>query len=260
MSFCSRAYSFISPLRRDRYIEPLQFWPLRPRIAAPDSRGWRPVRSVGLASGLGIGGPHDSEMEEALAVLKSRQFTESFIANEKLMPKLFADRWDAVADTWKSTAKVPTPSKAYNAFDKIRAIVQDKKTGLITLEIEWTDRNDAAAWVNELVRELNQEMRARAIEQADASMRFLQKELRTTATVEERDALNHLVESQVKQRMLANVTQDYSFRIVDKAIASDKDDQVKPQKRFLVMLGALLGLMVGVVGVLLFGFANGQRK
>jgi uncharacterized protein involved in exopolysaccharide biosynthesis len=208
----------------------------------------------GLASGLGLG-PHDADTEEALAVFRSRQFTEDFITGQKLLPKLFANKWDAASGTWKvDDENRPTPAKAYKYFDrKIRSILQDRKTGLITINIDWTDRNDAAAWANELVRELNNEMRARAIAKADASMRFLDAELRSTSTVEARDAISRLMEAQVKQRMLANVTQDYSFRVVDKAIAAEKDDPIRPQKPFLLVAGAIAGLVVGGMLVLLFG-------
>ncbi len=74
-----------------------------------------------------------------------------------------------------------------------------------------------------------------------------------TSTMEARDAISRLMEAQVKQRMLANVTQDYSFRVVDRAIPPDKDDPISPQKALLLVSGVLLGLAVGIVGVFLFG-------
>lgn len=215
----------------------------------------------GLASGLGIGGPRDAETEEALAVLQSREFTESFVVGKKIMPKLFAGKWDAASGAWKVDEEhQPTPGKAYKYFDKrVRSVLQDRKTGLVTIQIDWTDRNEAADWANELVRQLNTEMRTRAIAKAEASMRFLENELQSTTTVEARAAISRLIESQVKQRMLANVTQDYSFRVVDRAIAADKDDPVKPQKALLVVLGPLVGFGVGVVLVLVFGSRTRKR-
>lgn len=216
----------------------------------------------GLASGLGLGGPQNAEVEEALAVLHSRDFTERFITNQNLMPRLFAEKWDPATHNWKAEVKKPpTLNKAYRYFDtQIRTIIRDKKTGLITIEIDWTDRNEGAAWANELVRELNEEMRARAIAKAEASTHFLDKEAQNTSTVEARDAISRLMEAQVKQRMLANVTHDYSFRVVDKALPADSDEQIKPHKRVLVMVGALLGLVVGVFAVLIRDSFRGQRQ
>jgi uncharacterized protein involved in exopolysaccharide biosynthesis len=209
-----------------------------------------------LASVAGISlGPRDAETEEALAVLRSRQLTEDFINSKNLIPELFARDWDSARGAWKVDADhQPTPGKAYKYFDeKIRSVVQDKKTGLITIQIDWTDRNESAVWANDLVHQLNDEMRARAIAKADASMRFLEKELQSTATVEARDAIGRLMEAQVKQRMLANVTQDYSFRVVDKATASDRDDPIRPRKKVLIIVGIVLGFAVGVVLALFLG-------
>lgn len=201
----------------------------------------------GLATGLGLGGSRDAETEEALAVFRSREFTEQFILDGKLMPKLFPRAWDATKGTWKGNSETPTLANAYKRFDtKIRLVAQDRKTGLITMRIDWNDRDEAARWANELVTRLNEEMRHRAIEKADTSMRFLEKELLTTSTLEAREAISRLMEAQVKQRMLANVTHDYSFRVVDRAISSDGDEPIAPQKAILSGAGVLVGLILGI--------------
>lgn len=215
----------------------------------------------GLASIAGIGlASADSETQESLAVLQSRQFTESFIADNNLMPELFATDWDLGAGKWKSGLRTPpTPARAFRYFDKkIRTVAQDKKTGLVTVQIDWKNRNEAAAWANELVQRLNSEMRSRAITQADTSVGFLQKELADTSDIGTREAINRLIEGQVKQRMLANVTQEYAFRVVDKAMPPDSDDPERPQKLLLLAIGPLVGLLIGLAYALAFG-ANPRK-
>lgn len=208
----------------------------------------------GLAAIAGIGiGSGDSETEEALAVLRSRQFTERFIDDEGLMTRLFADKWDAANKTWKQGI-APTSSKAYRYFDEeIRSVTRDKKSGLITLQIEWRDRKEAAAWANEIVQRLNEEMRARAAKNAVASVGFLERELESTSNIANREAIGRLMEAQIKQRMLANVTQEYAFRVVDKAMPSDEDDPVKPQKLKMIAGGLLLGCVFGILVAIMLG-------
>jgi uncharacterized protein involved in exopolysaccharide biosynthesis len=212
----------------------------------------------GIASLAGINvGTRTSVTEEALAVLKSREFTERFIADENLMPRLFAKKWDAAAGKWK--AEPPTPDRAYRYFnEKIRSVDQDKKTGLITVQIDWKDRNEAAAWLNELVRRLNQEMRVRAITDADASLGYLDKELQATTVVVTHDAIGHLIESQVKQRMLATVSKEFAFRVVDRGMPADADDPIKPQKLVMIAAGITLGVMIGMMIALLSGGSRRQ--
>jgi len=119
----------------------------------------------GLASlaGIEIGGSN-VEVEEALAVLRSREFTEKFIREKNLLPVLFAHKWDAAAGHWQGEeAKWPTLAKGFRYFNrKLRFVVFDKKTNLITVQVEWRDRQAAAQWANELVARVNEEMRTRA--------------------------------------------------------------------------------------------------
>jgi len=213
----------------------------------------------GIASLAGINiGSKASVTEETLAVLHSRGFTERFITDEKLMPRLFASRWNATTGTWK-TDKPPTPAKAFRYFDeKIRSVDLDKKTGLVTLQIEWKDRNEAASWANELVERLNQEMRTRAIGEADAALGFLKNALQSASEVVTRDAIGHLMESQIKQRMYADVTKEYVFRIVDRAMAPDADNPVRPQKLAMIAAGPFFGLVIGVLLALVTG--GSQRR
>ncbi|MBS0366234.1 MAG: hypothetical protein JSR67_10480 [Proteobacteria bacterium] len=222
----------------------------------------------GLASlaGINLGG-NSAEMEEALAVLKSRRFTEAFIRDKQLLPKLYPSKWDAGKQAWRIDTKPPTPAKAYKYFDKsIRSVIQDKKTGLITLQIDWEDPVEGAAWANELIQRLNAEMRDRALAQANASLGYLEKELEKTSVVATRDAISRLIEVQIKQRMLANVTEEYAFRIVDRALPADKDDRLRPHKVVLSAAGLVVGTIIGILGVLVsnwfavgLALARGQK-
>jgi uncharacterized protein involved in exopolysaccharide biosynthesis len=216
----------------------------------------------GLASLAGIGlGSGDSVTQEALAVLRSRQFTEQFIKDLNLMPRLFADLWDQGKEAWLAEVKKPpTPARAFKYFDtRIRTVTHDKKTGLVKLQIEWTDPQEAAAWANELVKRLNEEMRARAIEKSEASTVFLEKELADTSMVETRQAINRLMEGQIKQRMLANVTHEYVFRVVDRALPPDKDDPIRPKKLLLIAAGPIVGFALAMFGVLVFDWSRGRE-
>lgn len=208
----------------------------------------------GLASLAGLDVGKGSPTDEALAVLKSREFTQRFIADKGLMPKLYAGKWDAARGTWRQGVRQPTPARAYRYFnEKIRSVDEDKKTGLVTVQVDWANRMEAADWANSLVLQLNQEMRARAIADADASLGYLEKELQSTSIVPVRDAVAHLIESQVKKRMMANVTQEYVFRIVDHALPADADDPVRPKKLLLLPAGPLVGLLLGILAVLVAG-------
>ena len=210
----------------------------------------------GLASLAGINvGTGDIETEEALAVLHSREFTERFIADNNLMPKLFSRKWNNGSNTWNVPEKKrPTPADAYKYLDKkIRHISRDMKTSLVTIQIDWKDRDEAASWGNSMVERINAEMRARALAQADAYIGYLTQESAKTTEIGTRDAINRLIESQIKQRMVATVTQEYAFRVIDRAMAPDAKDRERPNKPLFAILGLLLGLTAGCFAALVVG-------
>jgi uncharacterized protein involved in exopolysaccharide biosynthesis len=234
-------------------------------VLAPAAADRGGLGASGLGSALGqLGGiaslaginvtASDAETEEALAVLRSRQFTETFIRDLDLMPRLFDRQWDAAAKQWKRPgARQPTPAKAFKLFDKgIRTIDRDRRTGLVTLQIDWRDRNEAASWANELIRRINEEMRQRAIKNADAYLQYLEKEYQTTPLVATREAVSRLMEAQIKQRMIASVSQEFAFRVVSAALPPDADDRIWPRKLLLLVAGPFVGLIVGVVLVLTY--------
>src|SRR3569623_3798652 len=92
--------------------------------------------------------------------------------------------WDPQKQTClvKDQIDAPTLRRANQVFDgNIRTISQDKKTGLITLAIEWKDPEEAARWANLLVERLNQHERQVAIGEAEKSLAYLKNELAKTS-------------------------------------------------------------------------------
>ena len=102
-------------------------------------------------------------------------------------------------------------------------------------------------------------MRDRAIANTQLSVGYLEKELESTSTIETRQAINRLIEAQINQRMVASVTQEYAFRVVDRALPPDPDDSVGPSKLTLVALGPIIGFAFGVFAVLVVNVLMGRR-
>lgn len=207
----------------------------------------------GLASlvGLNVGGR--SRTPEALAVLRSRQFLGTFFAEEQLLPILFSKHWDPGTNSWTVTGdRVPTPGDAYRFFAKnVLNVSEDKKTSLVTLSVNWRNPAQAADWANKLASRLNAEMRVRAQQQADASVGFLKKELDSTLDIGTREAINRLMEVEIKRRMLANTRQEYAFRVVDWASTPEPKDKVSPKKLLMLVMGFVLAVFLTIVGILM---------
>lgn len=219
--------------------------------ATEDDKGQLAALIGQYALGTQLGGlsSGSSNKDQAIAVLQSRQFTEQFIENENLMPVLFSDLWDAQNGKWAgdNPGDVPTMSQAVAKFsDSIRKVHEDGRRNLVTLQIDWTDPELAAEWANKLVARLNDYLRQRDIAQAQRGIEFLNQELEKSSVVELRQGVYRLIESQIEMVMLANVRDEYAFKILDPAVPAEQDQFVRPKRLMIVIVGFMFGLLFGV--------------
>lgn len=208
----------------------------------------------GLASLAGLGASGGGNKEENLQFLSSRGFLRSFIEEENLLPVLFAKKWDATQGRWNvdDPDDVPTIADGVRYMDSnVRSVQEERRTGIVTLSIVWKDPVVAARWANLMVERANRDLRARAIQDAEASKAYLNAELGKTDVVELRQSVYRLLENQIKTIMLASVRPDYAFRIIDPAVAPDPDEKIRPKRLVMTVLGALAG---GVFALLAIGW------
>ncbi|MEK6749107.1 MAG: Wzz/FepE/Etk N-terminal domain-containing protein [Pseudomonadota bacterium] len=213
----------------------------------------------GLASlaGLDLGRGGANKSEEIIAVATSRQFTEAYIKEKNLLPVLFGERWNKASGQWIGE-KPPTMNDAYELFNKsIRKIVTDKKTGLTTLSIEWTDPKLAAEWANELVVRINANQKQEAIREAKQSIAYLERQLNETSNVEMRQIIYRVIETQTQRIMLANVRDQFAFKVIDPAVVPER--KIKPKRALMGVLGFTIGVMLGIFAAFFRAFLHKQR-
>ncbi|MEM7763633.1 MAG: Wzz/FepE/Etk N-terminal domain-containing protein [Pseudomonadota bacterium] len=203
----------------------------------------------GLASLAGIDIQGGDRSEEYLAILRSRFFTEAFIHDEVLMDDLFADEWCAERSDWcPDVVDVPTIRDAFERFDKdVRTVVKSTKTGFVRVVIDWHDPETASRWANTMSARLNQVLQARAIEESAHNIEFLNQRLLDTSEVELRDGIYQLIETEMRQLMLASSRSEFGFRIIDPAVASDLDDPYAPKKPIYAFFGLCIGGLLGIL-------------
>jgi hypothetical protein len=210
----------------------------------------------GLASlaGISLGGS-DSLEKKALAALKSRSLISTFVTERKLMPVLFAHKWDEERGAWKarlSPDEVPTADDAYALFDKkIRRVSVDQKTGIVRLGVLWKDRKQAAEWANALVSLVNSRMRQEQIAEARASRAYIASVLANVEVASVRQALYRMDESHLRREMLARVRDQFAYRIIDPAVVPDEDRFKSPARLLILLMGLMGGFVLGVIAVFL---------
>ena len=105
----------------------------------------------------------------------------------------------------------PTEQKAIESFKACLSVDEDKKSGLITLSISWKDPQVAAQWANDLVKQLNEQLREQAIADSKKRVGYLEQELAKTTLQDMRAVLYNLLESEKQKAMLANVNEDFAL-------------------------------------------------
>lgn len=205
----------------------------------------------GLAELAGLQGPQDKTVVEAIALLKSREFTEKFIRDENLLPALFSDRWDPALRQWKP-GRAPDLWDGYQLFDRsIRFVDQDDKTGIVTLRIEWKSPDQAAEWANDLVTRVNAQMQQRALRETDVTLEYLKRELAATKVASVQIALQDLIEANLKRQAIASVRSDYVFRVIDPAAPPNLRDKLRPHRLFYLITGAFFGMILSLFAVVM---------
>ena len=214
---------------------------------------------VAAMAGIDLGGKNDIEI--SLAMLKSKKFLSAFIQENGLMQELFWRKWDATAKAWKGPPEdAPTVADALLMLDRgLISTTRDRRTGIITVAVEWTDRHKAAAWTNLLIKRVNEVMREQAIQEARQSIDFLNKELAKTNVLELQQAIYHLTETQINRIVMANVRQEFAFKVIDPAMAPDAKYKVRPKRLYYMIFGAFLGGVLGVATALLLTIRGRSR-
>ncbi|EGR2732590.1 LPS O-antigen length regulator [Vibrio parahaemolyticus] len=222
----------------------------------------------GLAAlaGVSLGGTDSSQTDLAVQVIKSRQFIESFInKHDLLVPLMAAKGWDLSSNAliidegvydpkskkWLREADglrgaKPTAIEAFEVFKKdVLSVNLDKESGLYTISVKHYSPYIAKDWTSWLVEDINQVMRNRTISETKQNLLYLNSQLQKTSVAEMQSTFYKLIEEQTKSLMLAEVQDEFVFKVIDPAIVPEVKNS--PSRAMICILGTLLGGMLSTV-------------
>lgn len=231
-----------------------------------------PGQLGGLAAlaGVNLGGLGSGDKTVlAIEVMKTREFLGRFIEKHDLfLPIMAAEGWNSATNELifdpaiydiegkKWTREVdapftPKPSiqETHEEFMKVFSISQDKINGLVKVSVEHYSPHIAKHLVDELLIDINNEMRNRDLVQAQRSISYLNTQIEQTNISDVRVMLYSLIEEQTKTLMLANVRDEYIFKTVDPAVVAEKKHG--PKRLLIVVFAFILGLILGATVALI---------
>ncbi|MBN2647664.1 MAG: hypothetical protein JXR44_07760 [Thiotrichales bacterium] len=261
-------------------------------VGEGDSTAGLMAKYGGLASLAGISLPSSkdgvSKVAEAKAILTSYQFLSEYIAKHNLKPVLFASRWDSDAQMWRKTeeslitnAKMaafeamtfrdgispadkaqanasgePSMQEAVKQFKELVQISEEKDSGMVSVKVTWSDAVQAQFWANDLVHEVDQLLREKAIKASENVIAYLQEKLPTMQLADIRNMALSLIEQEMKKVTFARVHPEYVYKVIDPAIVADQP--ASPKKALMVAVGFVLGLMLSIFMALILNVRSGS--
>ena len=225
----------------------------------------------GLAALAGMGGGSGSVDRTTISIemLQSRKFISDFIDRRNvLVPLLAAKRWDTgtgelvidpdiydvdteqwVRDVSPPRTVIPSAPEAYKAFSDLLSVNRDRKTGLVTVSVEHFSPILAKRWVDWLVQDLNLTIMKQDVREAEQAIRYLNEKIQQTSLAGLQSVFFNLIEQQTKVVMLASISPEYVFKILDPAVVPDR--KAKPHRSIIAIAGTTFGGLIAVIFVLL---------
>tara|TARA_B100001540_G_scaffold317274_1_gene349771 strand:- start:1968 stop:2807 length:840 start_codon:yes stop_codon:yes gene_type:complete len=194
-----------------------------------------------LARIAGFTTQSQGEEETALAILKTRDFLQTYVEEENLLPVLFPTKWDDEKNEW--IGKQPD---ILSAVSKIKSsIFIFRKNKIITIMIEWDNPELASKLANDLIAKVNEYIRNETTKEAKSNIFFLEKQLVETNSINIKNVMYRLIEDQMSQIMIANSREQFAFKVIDSAIPPDSPS--RPNHTLAILIGFLLGLSVSLI-------------
>ena len=231
----------------------------------------------GLASlaGVSIGGGESSEAQVAQEIMKSWSFIEGFIADNDLAVEVYAaEGWSRESNQLKFDNDVyavktktwlvkndnigrlgpPTSWQLFKKFSEMLAVSEDKKSGLISVSIEYYSPQIAKQWLDLYISSINKHMQARQVVKVSNNIEYLEAQIGKTSITEMQEVFYTIIEEQIKSQMLAEASPDYAFVAVSPSMVPEEKSQ--PKRALICILGTLLGGILSVLTVLVLRFAR----
>ena len=200
--------------------------------------------------------------------MRSRGFIEEFISENNLAVEVFAakgwdmasnqldidsDLYDVGSSQWvrdipKGKVLVPSGWELFKKFSEMFSVSDDKKTGMVSISVEYFSPQLAKEWVDRLVIGINQHMQSRKLEKVNINIQYLEAQIEKTSIAEMREVFYTIIEEQIKSKMLAEASPEYAFVTVSPAMVPEEKSQ--PKRALICILGTLLGGMLSVLWVL----------
>lgn len=224
--------------------------------------------AIASIAGINLGSDSGASKNRiALATLSSREFFKLYIYEEVLVELMAATSWEKIDNQLNLDASIydnkksawvrdsqpprsakPSVQEAHKEFLKLFSVLDNKSSGLITLSIRHISPHVAKHWLDLVYSSINLAIKTKDLSEATLAIEFLNEQRSKTSLVSINEVFYQLIEQQTKTIMLANISDDYIFEVIDPAFAPE--EKIGPNRFLILLLGQLLAIALAIFGIL----------
>lgn len=220
----------------------------------------------------GIRLPGGSSAAEIVNLLKSNILREKVIDRYQLLPVLFYKKWDPEKKGWKQGASlnpldyvekfinaitsatqagtgendpgVPDVWDGLRTLDEIVEISHNIRGNAITITVDYRDPQMAAKMVEYFLTTLTDHMSSETRRVASINRLYLEEQLAKTADPLIKQKIYNLIAQQLETSMMAEVKENFAFKVIDPPKVPDK--KIKPKRIQMALLSFVVSVFMGV--------------
>ena len=219
--------------------------------------------SLASLAGVRVPESNSSKSKEAMQKIKSFDFfTKHFLPYINLEDLLASKKWSSENNTLKYDSNkfdkisgkwnkkytenelFPSNQKAYEMYQEILDITEDKKTFFVTVKITHFSPVIAKNWLEIIIKNINESMRLEEQQLAERSITYLKNSYESTNVQSLRDATSSLLESQIQRQMLSYTNKYFIFKPLEPPIVPEKKSS--PSRALICIIGTIFGFILSL--------------
>jgi len=209
---------------------------------------------------------------ELVNLLKSNIVREKMIDKNNLLPVLFPEQWDAEKKAWKKGGislnplvwvskaikwvmpqgqkvrkkddDVPDIMDGLRALEDIITVKNNLKENTITITVDYPDPEMSAKMVAFLLDALNENMTGESRRVAKINKDYLEDQINKNSDPFIKQKIYFLIAQQIETMMMAEVKENFAFKVLDPPMVPDK--KIKPKRTVMVLLSLVVALFIGI--------------
>ncbi|HQE81100.1 MAG TPA: Wzz/FepE/Etk N-terminal domain-containing protein [Syntrophorhabdaceae bacterium] len=208
-----------------------------------------------LAQQFGISGPSSPMATEVVSLLKSNTLRERIIKRYNLLKLFFEDDYEELK---KQKNENELLWMGLRRFDDITKVNFKQKDNTIEIVVGYKDPKIARDLVNYTLAELTDYMSIEAKRVAETNKKYLESQLENTADPFIKTKLYTLIAQQLETAMMAEVKENFAFKVLDAPMIPDK--RSKPKRKLMVLIAFVVSLFIGIFAAFLREYMIKQQK